>query len=199
MTTIFKPGIKKILHLFYEEKKPIHVRELSRKTKLEGQSIIRYIKILEKNSLLQSKKQGNQKILNIKQNQEIFSIFALFDTQKFEKLPRIKQQAIKTFINNLKKQPVFIILFGSTAKESYNKTSDIDLLIVSNEKINTKNAEQEANALHAEKISTFQIKYEDFKTELKLKQDKVIQSALETGYPIWNRETYYETLKNERT
>jgi len=31
----------------------------------------------------------------------------------------------------------------------------------------------------------------------KLKEDKVIQSALETGYPVLNHIYYYEVLQND--
>ena len=33
--------------------------------------------------------------------------------------------------------------------------------------------------------------------ELKLKEDKVIQSALNTGYPILNQMSFYEGMLNE--
>ena len=40
--------------------------------------------------------------------------------------------------------------------------------------------------------------YEDFTNELKLKNDMVIQSALETGYPLINHIKYYEEINNAR-
>jgi len=57
---------------------------------------------------------------------------------------------------------------------------------------------EEADDLTGIKISTFQIKYPEFMKELKLKEDKVLQSAINTGYPIINHLTYYEALYNER-
>jgi len=199
MTTLFKPGIRKILYLFYKNRnKKIHLRELARETKMYGQSISRYLKELEKNSILYSEKEGNLKQYSLKNNKAVYSILASFDIEKFEKLPSIRKNAIDNYIKKLSEMPVFMVVFGSTAKETYNEESDIDLLIVTNSKINTKEAEKEADAINAVKISTFQMIYKDFIKELKMKEDNVIQSALLTGYPILNHIHYYEVLQNER-
>jgi len=41
-------------------------------------------------------------------------------------------------------------------------------------------------------------KLEEFKKELKLKQDHVIQAAINTGYPLTNHLEYYRMLYDER-
>jgi len=69
---------------------------------------------------------------------------------------------------------------------------------VTNNKISTKHAEKETDALTTMKISSFQIRYKDFLTELKMKEDKVVQSAINTGYPLINHIQHYEALYNER-
>ena len=187
MTTLLKPGIEKIMHIFYNNKsESFHLRGLSRKAKLEGQSITRYLNFLEKNNFLRSKREGNQRRYSVKQNKLTNSIFTIFDVEKFEKLPQIRKQAIETYFDNLSKQPV------------YAKDSDIDILLITNEKIDTKNAEKEADVLHSIKISTFQMTYKAFIIELKLKEDKVVQSAIQTGYPLINHIRYYEALRHER-
>lgn len=199
MTTLLKPGIIKILHVFYKRKnEKIHLRELARETKMQGQSISRYLNELEKNKILKSEKLGNLKQYSLLHNSQVYSILAMLDIEKLQKLPLLRKNAINTYLNSLPQQPIFAVIFGSTAKETYKEESDIDILIITNSKINTSNAEKEADALNAMKISTFQMTFEDFKKELKLKEDKVIQSALETGYPVLNHIYYYEVLHNER-
>ena len=198
MTTILKPGIEKILQVLYKKHQRFHLRSLARETNQYGQSITRYLKELEKEKILESKKEGNLKQFQLKNNKKVFAIKALFDIERFEKLPFEKKEAISSYIKTLPEKPVFIILFGSTAKGTFTKESDIDLLIITNKKIQTTEAEKEADALHATKISTFQINYKDCLKELKLKDDKVIQSAISTGYPILNQIYYYEVIQNER-
>jgi len=199
MTTVLKPGVYKILKEFYVGKNnKIHLREMARKTGMHGQSIYRYLNELEKKKILKSEKDGNLKKYMLRHNQEVYALLALFDVEKVEKLPLMRKSAIMTYINSLPSPPVFAVVFGSTAKESYTENSDIDILLITYKKIDTKNAEKEADALNGIKISTFQITYEEFKKELKLKQDKVVQSALESGYPLLNHLYYYWVLKNER-
>lgn len=199
MTTLLRPGMQKIVYVFYKNKnKKIHLRELARITGMQGQSITRYLNELEKESILSAEKQGNLKLYSLKNNNTVRSMLAFFDIERFKKLPNIRKDAIASYIKKLQEIPVFIIIFGSTAKETYAEDSDIDLLIVTNRKISAKEAEKEADAINATKISTFQITYKDFMIELKLKEDAVIQSAISTGYPIINHVYYYEVLQNER-
>jgi len=199
MTTLLKPGINKILHTFYSRRnEKIHLRELARETKMHGQSITRYLDELEKKKILKSEKEGNLKQYSLLQNQHVYAILTMFDVEKIQKLPILRKNAISTYINALPEPPIFAVVFGSTAKENFREDSDIDILIVTHSRIDAKKAEKEADALNAMKISTFQITFKEFKKELKLKEDKVIQSALATGYPVLNHIYYYEVLQNER-
>lgn len=197
MVTILKPGVEKIMALFYRDKdKKHHLREIARKTKLYGQSVSRYLNNLEKNNILISKKEGNMKNYSIAGGS--FSIFAFFDAERLEKLPKQRKDAVSYYLDKLDEKPVFAVLFGSTAKESYAPDSDIDILLVVNKKIEAEYAENEADALTAVKISTFQINYKDFLKEIRLREDKVVQSAINTGYPLINHISYYGALYNER-
>lgn len=198
MTTLLKPGIRKIMEIFYRNRnKAIHLRELSRMTKLQGQSITRYLKQLE-NTILSSKKEANLKRYSIKKDRTAFALFSLFDVERLQSLPKIRQKAIDTYLNALPEYPVFALLFGSTAKGTYSKDSDIDILIITNKKIETKPAEKESDSLTAIKISTFQMTYDNFIKELRLKDDPVIQSAVESGFPLINHIRYYEVAFDER-
>ncbi len=199
MTTLLKPGINKILHVFYRQRnEKIHLRELARETKMYGQGVSRYLNELEKNKILKSEKEGNLKQYSLLQNQQVYAILAMLDVEKTQKLPILRKNAINTYIKALPQPPIFAVVFGSTAKETYKEESDIDILIVTHAKIDVSKAEKEADALNAMKISTFQITFEEFKKELRLKEDKVLQSALETGYPVLNHIYYYQVLQNER-
>jgi len=199
MLTILKTGYNKIMSLFYRDKTAnLHLREIARQTKLFEASTYRFLNGLEKENILKSKREGNLKKYSIKRSTRAYFIFEAFDLEKFENLPEIRRKAIKIYLDYLTEKPVFAILFGSTAKETYGEKSDIDILLVTNKKVNADQAEKEANALTAMKISTFQINYKEFLTELKMKDDKVVQSAINSGYPLINHIQYYEVLYNER-
>lgn len=199
MLTILRPGYGKIMQLFYKDKAAkLHLREIARQTELFEPSTYRFLNSLEKDQILKSEKDGNLKKYSIKRAIRAYFLFEAFDLERFEKLPSIRRNAIKTYLDNLPEKPVFAVLFGSTAKGTYKEDSDIDILLVTNNKINAEQAEKETNALTAMKTSTFQIAYKDFLTDLKMKEDKVVQSAINSGYPLINHLQYYEVLYNER-
>jgi predicted nucleotidyltransferase len=198
MTTIIRHGIKNILNIFYKNRtQKIHLRGLARETKLYGQSITRYLTQLEKEGILKSETEGNLKKYFLQKNDKVYSLLNFLDIEKFEMLPSIKKQAILIFLERLNKKPVITFLFGSTAKKTYKAESDIDLLLIVNNKLNVKEALDYANSQTGETISVFQVSYNNFKNELKMKDDKVLESALETGYPITNHIQYYRCI-NEK-
>lgn len=197
MVTIIKTGHSKILKLFYENKKTgLHLREIARKTKLYPNSITRFLNQLEKEGLLISEKEGNLKKYKIKKSEKLNNIFASFDIERLNKLPLARKRAINYFLDKLNEKPIIVLLFGSTAKETFRKDSDIDLLLIVNKKINIDKTKEYVDAQVGIKINCFQITYDNFLKEIKLKEDKVIQSALNTGYPIFNQMLFYEVCLN---
>jgi predicted nucleotidyltransferase len=199
MENLFNSGHSKILQLYYDDKKAgIHLREIARKTKLNENSATRFLKQLEEAGILISKKDGNLKkyYINLKKPDKMGYIFTSFDLEKFNKLPSLRKRAIEYYLDNLEEKPIIAFLFGSTAKGTFRNDSDIDLLLIVNKKIDDEKAKKHADALAGLKIQSFQISYKDFLKELKLKDDKVIQSALNTGYPILNQILFYEVVLN---
>ena len=198
MVTIVKSGHNKILRLFYENKKAsVHLREIARKTRLYANSATRFLDQLEKEGLIASQKDGNLKKYSIIKSEKLNNIFASFDIERLNNLPLARKRAISYFLDKLPERPVMVVLFGSTAKETFRKDSDIDLILVVNRKIDLGKAKDYVDAQEGIKINCFQITYEEFLKEVKLKEDKVIQSALNTGYPIFNQMLFYEVYLNE--
>ena len=193
MQKILKEGYWRILELFYKERnKKIHLRGIARQTKMNENSVSRFLNSLEKHSILKSEKDGNLKKYFIRKNNIVYSIFTLFDIEKFNKLPHLRRNAIEYFFKELKEKPVILFLFGSTAKETFTNKSDIDLLMIVNRKIKVEEAQRYADAQTGIRISCFQIEYKAFLKELKTQEDKVIGSAVTTGYPLTNHINFYE-------
>ncbi len=197
MLNIINKGYKKILKLFYDNRKSFHLREIAKKTSLNENSAYRFLNVLEKENILKSNKKANLKLFSLNKNNKVYSLLSCFDIERYEKLPSIKKQAIGYFLEKLDKKPFIVILFGSTAKETYRKDSDIDLFLIVNEKINTRKAKNYTDSQTAQIINDFQISFNDFKKDLKMKSEKVLQSALETGYPILNHIEFYRCVEDE--
>ena len=197
MKSILKPQVWKILKLFYENKNfPLHLRDISRKVNMNESSISRHLNSLVKSGVLKTERDANLKKFYVNMS-KIPEIFPLFDSEKLESLPLLRRDAIKLYIQRLEKKPLLIIVFGSTSKGTFRKDSDIDILSIFPEKFNDEKAVSYVNSQTGIKIQTFKIKEEKFIEELKLKRDKVIQSALETGFPVFNSKYFYEVKYNE--
>jgi len=198
MDTLLKPGYERIMKLFYEHKKEsLHLREIVRKTGMNENSAKRFLDLLEKEKILVSKKDGNMRKFSICKNENVFSIFAYFDIAKLNGLDNLRRNAINYFIDRMEEKPVIAFVFGSTAKGTTRKDSDVDILLIVNQKIKTEEAERYAESQTGIRASIFQILYKDFKLELKIKEDKVIASALSTGFPVTNHRQYYREVFEE--
>jgi len=197
MVTMLKTGHSRILRLYYEKKKAsFHLRDIARRTKLYPNSVTRFLNQLEKEGILTSQKDGNLKKYKIKKSEILNNIFNSFDIERLNKLPLKRRRAIIYFLDKLSEKPVIALLFGSTAKETFRKESDIDLILIVNKKIDVDKAKDYVDSQVGIKINCFQIIYGEFLKEIKLKEDKVIQSALNTGYPIFNQMLFYEVYLN---
>ncbi len=195
METILKTGYEKILELFYKEKNSqFHLRDIARKTELNENSATRFLNQLEKEDMLCFVRDGNLKKYQIKRNNRVYLVFSMFDLEKFNKLPNKRKNALSYFLKNLEEKPIMAILFGSTAKETFSDKSDIDLLLVVNRDIKTENSEDYAASQTGIKVSIIQIIYDKFLKELKMREDKLIQSAVSSGYPIFNHLHFYEVF-----
>ncbi|MDD9953541.1 MAG: nucleotidyltransferase domain-containing protein, partial [Candidatus Woesearchaeota archaeon] len=163
MITLLQPGYRKIMQLFYKEKNAVlHLREIARRTKLHGPSTTKFLKDLEQNNILVAKKEIHLKNYRLQQSTRSYVFFTAFDVERFEQLPSIRKNAIRIYLQKLQEKPLFALLFGSTAKKTYNEESDIDILLITNKNISTKTAEKEADAITAMNIKTFQMTYNDF-------------------------------------
>ena len=197
MIAVLKTGYGKIMELFYKDKAArLHLREIARKTKMHGPGVTRVLNSLEKDGILRSEKDGNLKKYFIKQNQETYLLFTHFDIGRLNSLPSIRRNAIRYYLESLPEKPVIAFLFGSTAKGTYAEDSDLDILLITNKKIDAEGAEKHAESLTGLRISTFQMGINDFARELKLKEDHVIQAAITSGYPITNHVYFYEAVYN---
>ena len=197
MKTIIKPAVWKILKLFYNNhNSPLHLRGIARETKMNESSISRHLNNLVKQGVLKFSKEANLKKFSIV-NKQIPLIFPLFDEERLENLPHLRKDATRIYLKILEKKPLLVIVFGSTAKETFRKDSDIDILKISSTKDEDEEARDYADAQTGLKLQVLNLTEEQFKKELKMKEDYVVQSALKTGFPIFNAKYYYEAIADE--
>lgn len=108
---------------------------------------------------------------------------------KFQKLPFERKKAVQETILQVK--PVMAVLFGSTAKEDYKKNSDIDLLLVYNEKKDLGKEIKEISSRYGIRVNAIIITFK----EIDMREDSM-KHILKTGYPVAGYNYFYEAIKN---
>ena len=94
-------------------------------------------------------------------------------------------------------KPLIVFVFGSTAKGTFKKESDIDLVLVYNKKeLEDTKLKRDINAVTGVKIQTFIIKFDYFKEQIKKEEDNVITHAIKTGFPITGNDKFYQEVLN---
>src|SRR3989338_6139684 len=196
MQTIIKTGIWKILNIFYSNRnKPVHFREIARLSGMNESTASSHLKNLVENGIMKHVSEGNLKKFYVSKSY-LPEIFPLFDHERMEKLPLLRKNAIKMYIKSLENKPVLLIVFGSTAKGSFKEDSDLDLFEVFSIKKDTK-AEKLVEAQTGVRIQVFRLSEKDFLNETITKKDKVLQSAINSGFPAFNQKYFYEVVFNE--
>jgi len=195
METIIKKGIYKILRIFYENRNSsLHLRELSRKTNLNENSISRFLSKMVTKGILDFNREGNLKKFFIKK-QYVPIVFSIYDEEKLDNLPSLRKNAIREYLlDSVLVKPLFAVVFGSTAKGNFKKDSDIDILLVVRSKTDNKNVIDNVKSQTGLKIQEIQVTEYQFLKELKEKKEPVIQSAIECGFPVFNNKYYYEVI-----
>jgi|SRR3989344_611042 len=196
---LFGKGKEKILECFYKNRsKSIYFSEILRDTKLTPNTTLKHLKNLQDSNLITSiKKIGNTFYrINLK-NPQIYSVFSYFDYKKFNNLPLERKRAIDELLEKLPVRPLIALIFGSTAKGTFRKESDIDLLLIYNKKeLDEQKLKKDIEATTGVKIQTFIIDFDYFKEQITKEEDNVIVHAIKTGFPITGNDNFYKEMLN---
>ena len=196
---MFGKGREKILECFYRNrKKEFYFSEILRETGLTQNTTLKHFKNLQRLRLIISTKKIGNTFYKINQkNPQIYSIFSYFDYKKLNELPSERKRAINEFLDKIKTKPLIALIFGSTAKGTFGKESDIDVLLIFNKKEATdKKLREDIGAITGIKIQTFIIDFDYFKEQVFKEEDKVITHAIKTGFPITGNDKFYKEVLN---
>lgn len=196
---LFGKGKEKILECFYRNRqKEFYFSEILRETKLTQNTTLKHLKNLQDSNLvISTKKIGNTFYKINSKNSEIFAIFSYFDYKRLNELPSERKRAILEFLKKLQIKPLIALLFGSTAKGTFGKESDIDILLIYNKKeLEDKKLKKDIEATTGIKIQTFIINWDYFKDQIMREEDKVITHAIKTGFPITGNDKFYKEILN---
>ena len=184
---IFNKNAMKIMGCL-KNKEKMYFNQIYEESGIKSKNnLLKNLNLMVKLNILKKEENKSNTFFNINYDNYVsVSLIQLSNGVKFYSLPFERVKAIEEIIKTLK--PNLAILFGSTANGNYEKNSDIDILMVYNEK----------QKFIAEEIKTIGARYglrvnaiiSTFK-EIEKTNDALIH-VIKTGYPIVGGEYFYD-------
>ena len=188
-----------LIQYFYYHRKG-HVRKIKREVEMSEHTLLKYLGKLKERGLIGVRSEGNLKIYEaIEESVELSLLYSYIDLCRLRVLEKTRSKALYKMIWELRKKnmPYFIFLFGSTAKGNYSKSSDIDLIsvypdrsLIENKELNS--MKQKVKAETNITVNIIPMDLSEFKKEMRNSENYALQDALETGFPVFGNQLYYE-------
>ena len=168
------PTLMKVLTIFLEDPlRERHEREVMREAKVSKGSANSILRLLAEQDILIRQRKGRM-------------VFYRLNTGE----PTVRQlkvltnvYALKELVDRLKQHTSKITLFGSVAQGTDAKESDIDLLIISQDKERAKRIVSAYNQRNSRKVAAITL---DINEYIQLKQeDKPLHENIERGIALW--------------
>lgn len=171
------PTVMKVLEFFLGEPiKEYHEREVVRKTGVSKGSAGKILKLLKSIDILTREERGRLAIykLNLKEP----------TVRQFKVL--VNTFALKALVDELKECSRKVVLLGSCSQGTDVKESDIDLLVITQEKERVRKILSEFNMNSERKVAPITVDTSEF-IRLK-KEDKPLYENIERGIILWEAE-----------
>jgi predicted nucleotidyltransferase len=185
----------RILKLLIENNsKQFSIFEISKILKLDYKQTFVKIKKLEREKLINLKKIGNtnQIIFNFKFAPEVLEIETL---RKNEILNNKNLKVILKRLEDFKNPFSCLILFGSYAKKTNTKNSDIDLCLISDNELFNKEVEKSLNSIPLD-IQLLTFTTNEFKSMLNSKKIDVSDEIIKNNIILKGVENFYSLIEN---
>ncbi|OGJ19835.1 hypothetical protein A3K73_03645 [Candidatus Pacearchaeota archaeon RBG_13_36_9] len=185
---------EKIIRLFIEEKEPKTIREISKKIKADYKIIYTAAKRLLEKKILLGREVGKSILCELNPSYYGIEIYSAEHRRK-EELLKNKNISLmyREVIKNAGAFFVFII-FGSYAKGKETANSDIDIIIISNEKEIEKKVNEMLSLMPLKTHALF-FTEEEFIRMKDSKKSNVVKEAVENNIILYGIENYY-LIKN---
>ncbi|HLC77412.1 MAG TPA: nucleotidyltransferase domain-containing protein [archaeon] len=177
----------------------VHIRELSRRLKLSMPAVKNQIDKLLKEGLITKKREGrNLKLYINRKNRNLTPYLYQIEATRLKRLPKSVGDSIFDLISSLENKPLMAIVFGSYAKGTFTKTSDLDIMLVFNKP--TEEIEKKAKLVgsrHSINLEPVYLSWDSFSKKFfdekdafmkELKGNRIIVTGIE----------YWRELENEK-
>ena len=181
----------KILKLLLKKREEkFTIKKIAETLKINYRIAYEQVMKLEKEGLLKITKAGNSKICEFTNKFDD----RVFEAEYSRRIELFKNKDLLVIHNRLAelKFPFIALLFGSHAKETSSKHSDIDILTIGGDEKET----QAIISLLPDKIHLTTISYENFIRMAKSKEFTVVSEVIKNNIILIGIEEYYRLLKN---
>ncbi len=185
----------KIIKHFIANKKPKTIRGIAQQIKADYRITHIAVKRLIEKKILKVQTVGKSSLCSLNEKYFGTSLYEAENERREEILKnRNINQLYKEIMSKVKISSFILLLFGSYAKNKQTKSSDIDLLFISNE-INFESKVSDILSLLPLKTHALIFTEEEFIRMKDSKKSNVIQEAIESNIILYGIEAYYR-LKN---
>lgn len=178
--------------LISSKEEAFSIRKISQLRGINYKSAYIALKFLAKVKIVDLKKMGNTIICTFNNN---FNDM-VFRAEFLRREDLFKNKDFLIIHNRLSelKFPFIALLFGSYAKGTAKKHSDIDILTIGGDEKEI----EKVTSLLPDKIHLTSVSYESFVRMVKSKDMSVVSEALKKNIPLIGIEEYYRLLKNTK-
>lgn len=185
----------KIVRHFVENNKPKTIREIAQQIKADYKITYVAIQRLIKKKVIKVQTVGKSSLCKLDEKHYGIEIYKAENERRDEILKNKNlNQLYKEIMSKVKTSFFVLLLFGSYAKGKHTKSSDIDLLIISDEN-DFESKISDILSLLPLKTHAIVFTEEEFVRMRDSKKLNVIQEAIESNIILYGIETYYR-LKN---
>lgn len=177
----------------------VHMRELSRRIKLSLPAVKKQVDKMSMEGLIIKKREGrNTKLYLNRKNSSLSPYLNQVEHMRLKKLPAAVSSAVLGLLAAMDKKPLVVAIFGSYARGTYTKSSDIDIFFVFGEL--DKTIEQKARMISSRyslKIEPVYLTWEIFRKKFFDEKD-AFMNEVKRNKIIVHGIDYWEMLENEK-
>lgn len=194
-------GLKIILEFGRYPYKEFYLNELSKNLKIGLGRTKTILEKLEKKGVLEKKRDGNRILFKLNPSKQItFEVIRISNLNRLSSLPEEFKSIVEKFSSKykeiLKEELTSIVLFGSVAKGTAKKQSDIDILVIAKKEINKKRKEELRKIFSDILDIYFRISQEQIYTEKEFENeysigDDFLINIMNQGILVYDKDDFY--------
>ncbi|MFH1801920.1 MAG: nucleotidyltransferase domain-containing protein [archaeon] len=188
-TKILNRNVARILEVLRTERS--YFNEICEKTGIKSKNnLLRNLDAMVELGVLKKEKGKGNTFYGINYNNAVsLGFLGLINAIKLQELPLERRSAILEVVDSVK--PEVAVVFGSTAKGNFGKSSDIDLLLVLEKTKGIGEAARKIGSRYGVRVNVNVVSVSEFESK-----NEGISHIIKTGFPVSGRKEFYEVYKN---